>query len=180
MSSRWYSLQRIMKSEKWYQSHRTPEYREKLRKASLENGNKPPIRWGNKDRLGRKHTEEWKEKMSKKMRGRHTGYKYPTGSDHPNWKGGTTKLRTNMLGMFEYRQWRSDVFQKDDFTCQECGKRGGDLEPHHIKEVAEIIREYQIKTLEDARNCAELWNINNGITLCKECHRKTFRYHGVS
>jgi len=71
-----------------------------------------------------------------------------------------------------YRQWRSDIFTRDDFTCQECGQRGGHLEAHHIKQLSKILQFYEITTLEEALNCAELWNINNGITLCKECHKK--------
>ena len=154
---------------------KSPEYKEKLRQKSLANGNKPPVAWGNKTNLNRKHTEEWKEKM----RGRipwNRGKSLPqfSGVNHPNYKGGTTKLRTNIMGMFEYRQWRSDIFTRDDFTCQDCLIRGGDLEVHHIKPISVIIEEYHLKTLEDARNCAELWNTNNGITLCKECHKKTF------
>ena len=38
------------------------------------------------------------------------------------------------------------------------------------------MEEYQIKTFEQALNCAELWDINNGRTLCKECHKKTDNY----
>lgn len=155
-------------------------YRDKLRQKSLANGNKPPVAWGNKTNLGRKQSLEERRMRSEiqKRIGNHPPRMY--GKDHPNWKGGTTKLRANMLGMFEYRQWRSDIFTRDNFTCMDCGKRGGDLEPHHIKEVADIFREYQIKTILEARNCVELWSINNGITLCKECHRKTFRYHYYS
>lgn len=162
------------KSEKWLSVIRSPEYRQKMKEISKKNGNKPPVRWGNKDNFGRKHTKEWKERMREIAIEK--GLKPPIsyGKNHPNWKGGTTKLRTNIMGMFEYRQWRSDIFTKDNFTCQDCLIRGGDLEVHHIKPISVIIEEYHLKTLEEARNCAELWNTNNGITLCKECHRKTF------
>ena len=90
---------------------------------------------------------------------------------NPNWKGGHTFLRASVMTLFQYRQWRSDVFTRDNFTCQECQKTGGILNAHHIKSFIAIIREYKIKTVEQALACHELWNINNGITLCLECHR---------
>lgn len=93
---------------------------------------------------------------------------------HPRWKGGTSKLRNKICNSFEYRQWRSDVFTRDNFTCQECGNTKS-LEAHHIKRFSLIIKQYQIKNLNDALNCSELWNINNGKTLCKVCHKKTYR-----
>ena len=89
-----------------------------------------------------------------------------------NWKGGTTPLFYAIRGCLKYRQWRSDCFTRDEFICQECFIKGGYLEVHHIKEFNVIIKEYTIKTLEQAENCEELWNINNGRTLCKKCHYK--------
>jgi len=67
-------------------------------------------------------------------------------------------------------KWRSDVYHRDNFTCQRCGVRGGVLHAHHLKYFQIIINQYGIKTIEQARDCAELWNINNGQTLCKSCH----------
>ena len=72
---------------------------------------------------------------------------------------------------FKYRQWRSDVFTRDNFTCQECGQIGVRLNVHHKKPFSSIIQFYEITTLEEALNCEELWNINNGITYCKKCHK---------
>lgn len=99
------------------------------------------------------------------------------------WKGGISKLSNVIRTCFQYRQWRSDVFTRDNFTCQECGIKSGCghtvyFEAHHIKSQSEILEEYKIKTIEEAFNCQELWNINNGITLCLECHKLTDTYAG--
>lgn len=92
-----------------------------------------------------------------------------------NWKGGITPLTKQIRGCFEYKQWRSDIFIRDDFTCLVCKKRGGDLEvDHNPKMFSEIIEEYAIKDMEQALVCSELWDINNGRTLCVDCHREAF------
>lgn len=132
-------------------------------------------------RLGKKHTQEWKDMMSKKMK--ENGNRPPviSGAKSHLWKGGITKVSYHIRTIWQYRQWRSDIFQRDNWTCQECGARCGlgktiILEAHHIKPFSKILEENKIKTTEEAVACEELWNINNGITLCKECHNKTKKY----
>lgn len=98
------------------------------------------------------------------------------GKDNILWRGGISKLNVQIRSCFKYRQWRSDVFTRDDFICQECYKKGVRLDAHHIKTFSKILEEYNIKTLNDALNCEELWNINNGQTLCVICHKNTKTY----
>lgn len=99
-----------------------------------------------------------------------------------NWKGGVTKLQERVRKCFKYRQWRSDVFQRDRYTCQECSARNGIgngetiLNADHIKPFSLILQENSIDTFEKAMICEELWNINNGRTLCLGCHKKTPTY----
>lgn len=83
----------------------------------------------------------------------------------------TTSLNQQIRKTFEYRQWRSDVFTRDNFTCQKCGQKGGRLHAHHKRMIVEIVECYEIITLEQALECEELWNINNGITYDKDCHK---------
>ena len=84
----------------------------------------------------------------------------------------TTSLNQLIRVSFKYRQWRSDIFTRDDFTCQRCEQRGGKLHAHHKKRLAKILQFYEIVTIEKALECEELWNINNGITYCKDCHNE--------
>lgn len=137
--------------------------------------------------MSKKLSEQHKINIGKGMIGKNKGHKHSEntkikiglsrqkykGKNAPNYKGGITVLGELIRTSFKYRQWRSDVFTGQDFTCQDCGIRGGDLEAHHIKSFSDIIKENNIKTLEQALNCEELWNINNGQTLCKNCHDKT-------
>lgn len=102
----------------------------------------------------------------------------PRGKKHWNWKGGRTELRKRLQEKAVYRNWRTSVFQRDNFTCQICGKRGGRLNADHIKSYASIISDKKIKTVKDALNCDELWDVTNGRTLCIACHQKTDNYGG--
>ena len=137
--------------------------------------------------LGKKHTQEAKIKMSKALKGRVFTDKWKQkmkdtwaknrknrlGKNHWNWQGGVAFLASHIKNSFLYRQWRSDIFTRDNFTCQNCGARGGKIEAHHTKQFAKIMNDYKITNFEDAMKCEELWNINNGQTLCKKCHDKT-------
>lgn len=44
------------------------------------------------------------------------------------------------------------------------------------KSFSDIIKRNSIDTIEKAINCLELRDLNNGITLCKECHKLTDNY----
>ena len=99
---------------------------------------------------------------------------YLAGNKHYNWKGGVSKLAKLIWETFEYQQWRSRVFERDNWTCQTCGRRGY-VEAHHIRQLYLILKENIIKTMEQARDCKELWDINNGVALCRDCHKLTFK-----
>lgn len=100
-----------------------------------------------------------------------------SGEKNYNWKGGTTKLQEKIRKLLKYRQWICDVFERDNFTCQRCFKRGNiNLNAHHIKPFSKILNENNIRSIEDAERCVELWNINNGETLCVYCHKLTESY----
>ena len=125
--------------------------------------------------LGMKFSEATKQKMSKAKKDFVPWNKGKTcpqisGENKPNWKGGITPLVMQIRKHFKYRQWRSDIFTRDNFTCQKCGIKGSTLHAHHIKSFSNILQYYEITKLEEAIECEELWNINNGITFCKECH----------
>lgn len=63
---------------------------------------------------------------------------------------------------YECTEWRKQVFERDNYTCQECGSRGGRLNADHIKPWC-IFPELR-------------FDINNGRTLCIKCHKKTDTY----
>jgi hypothetical protein len=123
---------------------------------------------------GKKMSDEQKEKLSLI----HAGKKLlrNRGKRHWNWKGGRTPLRKNVMQTYLYKEWRKNVFSRDDYTCQHCGVRGLFLHADHIKPYSQVITENKITTVDEAKRCAELWDISNGRTLCVACHRKTVTY----
>jgi 5-methylcytosine-specific restriction endonuclease McrA len=72
---------------------------------------------------GRKRSEDFCRAISERLRGEKSKW----------WKGGVTPLRAQIYNSYEYKKWRKDVFQRDNYTCQLCGLRGGYLEADHIK-----------------------------------------------
>ncbi len=80
--------------------------------------------------------------------------------DHRNH--GITPANERVRKSAAYRAWRTLVFDRDNYTCQFCGKRGVKLHADHIKQFA-----YHPELRLD---------VSNGRTLCLECHRKTETY----
>lgn len=116
---------------------------------------------------------KWREKQYKNGKLRPPKkHKFGKNEKNPNWKGGITKLVEKIRKCKKYKEWRTCVYRRDNYTCQDCEKKGGDLEAHHKKDFAKIIEENSIKTLKNASLCKELWEVDNGITLCPDCHQK--------
>jgi hypothetical protein len=97
------------------------------------------------------------------------------GALHPFWKGGTSTLQSLVRAMPENRQWIRQCMYRDRYTCQECDieSNGTNMQVHHKKQFAQILRDNEIDSVEKARSCEELWDMDNGITLCKSCHKLT-------
>ena len=116
---------------------------------------------GNKWGALRNITPEYRKKMSKIFKGKISpnGSKAKIGSKNPNWKGGVSPINKRIRRSSKFFQWRKQVFERDNYTCQLCFKRGGELHPDHIKQFA-----YYPKLR---------FELSNGRTLCKECHMKT-------
>ena len=87
------------------------------------------------------------------------------GKNNPNYNHSLTdKDRITGRNFHEYRQWRQDVYARDNYTCQCCGcKKSGSFEAHHL---------YNYSSNENKRT-----DIDNGITLCKKCHKE---FHTLS
>lgn len=134
-------------------------------------------------------TKERRDKKSEYMKGKQTAlnkrwkmsYKVVkdklAGKNHPNWQGGKTSLILKLRNSYEYNIWRNSVYNRDNYTCKHCGDNsGGNLNAHHIIPFSDIIKEFKITTFEEGLSCKLLWEVNNGLTLCEDCHKKTDSY----
>lgn len=150
---------------------------------------------GNKFNLGKKRTDETKRKMSEAQAGKklteehklklskshmgkapvnkgtkgvmkawNKGIKYTavSGEKNSNWKGGVTPENKKIRSSLEMKLWRISVFERDVFKCQVCQSVGGYLNAHHIRSFAH----------HPELRC----DVNNGITLCVECHKLTHNH----
>ena len=63
-----------------------------------------------------------------------------------------------------YKKWTDEIKKQANWTCEVCGKHGGNMNAHHL----------------DGYNwCKEKRvDINNGICLCEQCHREFHKIYG--
>jgi 5-methylcytosine-specific restriction endonuclease McrA len=80
------------------------------------------------------------------------------GEKSHRWKGGLLSEAVLARRGIEYKEWRKQVFSRDEYTCALCGKKARKLAAHHIKKYSKF-PELKI-------------DVNNGITLCWPCHSK--------
>lgn len=88
-----------------------------------------------------------------------------SGENYYNWKGGTYNDESiKFRKTFEFKRWRFSVFKRDKFTCRCCNKKAVNINAHHL----------------DGYNWCEekRVDVNNGVTLCEECHVDFHREYG--
>lgn len=78
---------------------------------------------------------------------------------HKTWNRGETPDLNHLLRKQpEYFVWRKAVYTRDYWTCQDCDIKGKDIVAHHIFGFADFP--------------SLRYEVNNGITLCRSCHKK--------
>lgn len=124
--------------------------------AKLTDKQKAGLALGRGHFKGKKLPLELKKKLSKAKLGLR-------GKDTNNWRGGTSRSYKDGYYSPEYKEWRKKVFERDDFICRECGK-------------AEYITAHHIKSFSKYPKIR--YDVDNGLTLCEDCHAKTDNYKG--
>ena len=129
---------------------------------------------------GRKLTEEHKEKCRKNAAKYWLGKKRlnMTGNLHPNWNENKKcpHLIRSIRQSYKYKSWRLQILKRDKDKCVLCKSKKLLEVDHYPKMFIDLLNDFNILTHEDAMNSKELWDLKNGRTLCKECHKNTPTY----
>jgi 5-methylcytosine-specific restriction endonuclease McrA len=91
----------------------------------------------------------------------------------------TTPLKTLIRQSARYVRQRIATFERDNHQCQICNKRGGTLNAHHIKSFSNIWNAHSISNIREALECEALWDLDNLITLCADCHKKVHQMERI-
>jgi len=102
---------------------------------------------------GKKDSEETKLKKSLALRGEKSYL----------WKGGISSKNDKIRHSREIRSWKISVFIRDNRLCQRCYSKKK-IVAHHI---LNFYKYPNIRT-----------SLENGITLCEECHKKFHKKYG--
>lgn len=121
------------------------KHSEETRKKMSERMKNNPLNYW----LGKKLSQEHRNKLSLVLIGK-------TGKLARNWKGGITANK-HSLHKPEYKEWRSEIFKRDNWKCRISDENcNGKIQAHHILPWAKF---------------PELrYQLNNGITLCRFHH----------
>lgn len=109
---------------------------------------------------GKKRSQETVDKWKKSYLGKSKG------KNNPNYNPDlTNEERITRRNYHEYRQWRHDVYVRDNYTCQCCGDtKSGIFQAHHLDGYS--------------NHKEKRTDVDNGITLCRKCHKKFHELYG--
>jgi hypothetical protein len=117
-------------------------------------------------------------------------YEKISGENHYNWNGGVTTL--NVYLRDRLREWTFNSMKNNNFTCSLTGKKGGNLNVHHIYGFSLLMSEtlqylglrkkkvdqFTKEELENIKNVIFEKHNNYGIVLCEEIHKLFHKLYG--
>jgi len=147
--------QRLGLVDKSKEYMKTPEYRELMKRINKERHKKYPFLKVRQSAIMSYKCKFDNEHRAKIVKTWFTSEQM-SGSNNPKWKGGIRPVNLKIRNSKAMKEWREKVFKKGGYTCQRCGKHGGNLVAHHIKPFAE----YPLLH----------FDVNNGMACCRKCH----------
>ena len=125
-----------------------------------------------KSKVGKKHSDKHIEKISKSCAGRVNSPSHrlnisdsKKGEKSHFWKGGVTPENLKIRMSAKYKDWRTSIFKRDNWTCIWCGIKGCRKTPINADHIKPFSKFPELR-----------FDLSNGRTLCVPCHRKTETY----
>jgi 5-methylcytosine-specific restriction endonuclease McrA len=110
--------------------------------------------------------------------------KHQFGEKNTSWQGGIKSIYDRIRDLNVYWLWRNTIIKRDNNQCTNC-KIDSSLEVHHKITLKSLIQKYckdnnkLIKDLiEEDLNNNFFYDLDNGITFCKQCHRNHHKIYG--
>lgn len=127
---------------------------------------------GYKNRQSKIENIDLRNRISQSLIGRFVGDK------NPNYKG-HSDIKQVARGIF--KTISRQMIRNCDYTCDNCGVRGGELETHHIKPFSLIITEFILNVYDgdintiysQLMNYRDFTDTSNMVVLCHDCHQRT-------
>lgn len=145
---------------------------------SVKNSDKYITALSNRDNSGEKNPmygKSHKIESIKKMSISRTG---KIGENATAWKGGKLTITRMVKGYQNRNDWYKNIYKRDSFRCVKCNSNKK-IEAHHILPVKNIVDsykdlftdKYELYNFLIKLDIINDVNLNNGITLCRECHK---------
>lgn len=106
------------------------------------------------------------------------------GKNNSTWRGGVKSIYDRIRGLSKYWEWRNSIIKRDNNACIKC-KSTKSLEVHHKTTLKFLVLNYckekncKVENLIDKDLLSEyFYDINNGVTYCKKCHREYHKKNG--
>ena len=104
---------------------------------------------------GKCWTDERRRRQSERMKG----------SKNPSYKSELTdEEREQGRNIPGYDEWKQQVKEQANFTCEICGYRGNKLRSHHL-DGYNLCKDRRV-------------DITNGVCLCEHCHKDFHKHYG--
>ena len=159
------SAKGILKTDEWKKkaSDRMKGNKNGFKKGHIMNVSIETRKKISLSKIGKKLSQEQKDKIftSEYLKRKSDFQKGEKGS---NWRGGITPESAKIRNSLELKLWRKSCMERDNFTCQKTGIRGGILRVHHINNFSSFP---ELRT-----------SIENGITLSDGAHREFHKKYG--
>lgn len=108
---------------------------------------------------------EHRANLSKALKGRKAWW-IPKGEKAYNWQGGKTAELQRIRNTVQYKEWREAVFKRDRYRCLDCGLK-------NERGLGKTLRLNADHIYSFAKYPRLRFELENGRTLCEDCHRKT-------